>query len=247
MAYKLIKPYTAKQHADFIVLHNHQNGRKIEEGVNGELFALEPYEKLVDGEVIDNTQEYEQEQARKEAERIAMLNLTAADVERAIYKAKGLDFNDVISLLEKQKATIDIKALQIELKANNFYRGNPYIDAVGTILGFTNEQLDKFFDTNDYRYLTTCKLIVNAVPEDAVIEIDGENRNEITVPYGSTVNVVVSCEGYISRTDALTLTEDRTLEVVLDEDTTGSDTTDISDEVDTAPDTAEKADADNAG
>ena len=62
MAYKLIKPYTAKQHADFIVLHNHQNGRKIEEGVNGELFALEPYEKLVDGEVIDNTQEYEQEQ-----------------------------------------------------------------------------------------------------------------------------------------------------------------------------------------
>ena len=178
-------------------------------------------EYVLDGEqYILKDEAWEEKQAQKEAERIAMLNLTAADVERAIYKAKGLDFNDVISLLEKQKATIDIKALQIELKANNFYRGNPYIDAVGTILGFTNEQLDKFFDTNDYRYLTTCKLIVNAVPEDAVIEIDGENRNEITVPYGSTVNVVVSCEGYISRTDALTLTEDRTLEVVLDEDTT---------------------------
>ena len=247
MVYKLEQPYTDKQRADFIVLHNHQNGRKIEEGVNGELFALEPYEKLVDGEVIDNTQEYEQEQARKEAERIAMLNLTAADVERAIYKAKGLDFNDVISLVEKQKATIDIKALQIELKANNFYRGNPYIDAVGTILGFTKEQLDKFFDTNDYRYLTTCKLKVNAIPEEAVIEINSEIQSEITVPYGSTVDIVVSCEGYISRADVLTLTEDRTLEVVLDEDTTGSDTTDISDEVDTAPDTAEKADADNAG
>lgn len=219
MAYKLIKPYTAKQHADFIVLHNHQNGRKIEEGVNGELFALEPYEKLVDGEVIDNTQEYEQEQARKEAERIAMLNLTTADVERAIYKAKGFDFNDVISLVENQKATIDIKALQIELKANNFYRGNPYIDAVGTILGFTKEQLDKFFDTNDYRYLTTCKLKVNAIPEEAVIEINSEIQSEIIVPYGSTVDIVVSCEGYISRADVLTLTEDRTLEVVLDEDT----------------------------
>ena len=155
MAYKLIKPYTAKQYADFIVLHNHQNGRKIEESVNGELFALEPYEKLVDGEVIDNTQEYEQEQARKEAERIAMFNLTAADVERAIYKAKGLDFNDVICLVENQKAAIDIKALQIELKANNFYRGNPYIDAVGTILGFTKEQLDEFFETNDYTKLIT--------------------------------------------------------------------------------------------
>lgn len=221
MSYKLEKPYTDKQRADFIVLHNHQNGRKIEEGVNGELFALEPYEKLVDGEVIDNTQEYEQEQARKEAERIAMLNLTAADVERAIYKAKGLDFNDVISLLEKQKATIDIKALQIELKANNFYRGNPYIDAVGTILGFTKEQLDKFFDTNDYRYLTTCKLKVNAIPEEAVIKINSEIQSEITVLYGSSVDIVVSCEGYISRADVLTLTEDRTLEVVLDEDTTG--------------------------
>lgn len=237
MSYKLEQPYTDKQRADFIVLHNHQNGRKIEEGVNGELFALEPYEKLVDGEVIDNTQEYEQEQARKEAERIAMLNLTAADVERAIYKAKGLDFNDVISLLEKQKATIDIKALQIELKANNFYRGNPYIDAVGTILGFTKEQLDKFFDTNDYRYLTTCKLKVNAIPEDAVIEINSEIQSEITVPYGSTVDIVVSCEGYISRKDVLTLTEDRTLEVVLDEDTTGSDTTDTNngDEVEAEP------------
>lgn len=177
-------------------------------------------EYVLDGEqYILKDEAWEEKQAQKEAERIAMLNLTAADVERAIYKAKGLDFNDVISLLEKQKATIDIKALQIELKANNFYRGNPYIDAVGTILGFTKEQLDKFFDTNDYRYLTTCKLKVNAIPEDAVIEINSEIQSEITVPYGSTVDIVVSCEGYISRKDVLTLTEDRTLEVVLDEDT----------------------------
>lgn len=188
-----------------------------------------------------------EQKAKEEAARIAMLNLTAADVERAIYKAKGFDFNDVISLVENQKAAIDIKALQIELKANNFYRGNPYIDAVGTILGFTKEQLDKFFDTNDYRYLTTCKLKVNAIPKEAVIEINSEIQSEITVPYGSTVDIVVSCEGYISRAEVLTLTEDRTLEVVLDEDITGSDTTDISDEMDTATDTAEKADADNAG
>lgn len=190
----------------------------------------------------------EEQKAQEEAERIAMLNLTAADVERAIYKACGKDFEDIIAVIEQAKESgIDIKALKIELKANNFYRGNPYIDAVGTILGFTNEQLDKFFDTNDYRYLTTCKLKVNAIPEKAVIEINSEIQSEITVPYGSTVDIVVSCEGYISRADVLTLTEDRTLEVVLDEDTTGSDTTDISDEVDTAPDTAEKADADNAG
>ena len=202
---KLGKPYTEKQRIDFIVEMNHNNAYEIRQTDT----ALEAWG--VSDEDI----------ALQEAERIAMLHLTSADVERAIYNAKGLDFNDVISLLEKQKATIDIKALQIELKANNFYRGNPYIDAVGTILGFTKEQLDKFFDTNDYRYLTTCKLKVNAIPEEAVIKINSEIQSEITVPYGSSVDIVVSCEGYISRADVLTLTEDRTLEVVLDEDTTG--------------------------
>lgn len=178
-------------------------------------------EYVLDGEqYILKDEAWEEKQAQKEAERIAMLNLTAADVERAIYKACGKDFEDIIAVIEQAKESgIDIKALKIELKANNFYRGNPYIDAVGTILGFTKEQLDKFFDTNDYRYLTTCKLKVNAIPEEAVIEINSEIQSEIIVPYGSTVDIVVSCEGYISRKDVLTLTEDRTLEVVLDEDT----------------------------
>ena len=102
---------------------------------------------------------FEQEQAQKEAQRIAMLNLTGADVERAIYKAKGMDFDDIITFLEAQplseegQPVVDIKALKIELKANNFYRGNPYIDTIGTLLGFTKQQLDEFFETNDYTKL----------------------------------------------------------------------------------------------
>lgn len=115
---------------------------------------------------------YEVEQEAEEKERIAMLSLTAADVERAIYKAKGMDFEDIITLVEQsnnvdeQNVTnsstiqpfnlstpIDVKALKIELKANNFYRGNPYIEQIGTMLGFTSEMLDKFFETKDYRCL----------------------------------------------------------------------------------------------
>ncbi len=114
--------------------------------------------------VFADTDEYQQEQAKKEAERIAMLNLTAADVERAIYKARGMDFDDIVTLVEQYNQTepmsetgestsIDIKALKIELRANNFYRGNPYIDMVGTLLGFTKKQLDEFFETNDYTKL----------------------------------------------------------------------------------------------
>ena len=104
--------------------------------------------------------------AEEIAQRKAMLNLTAADVERAIYKAKGMDFDDVVALVEQyneaapmneegQNTAIDIKALKIELKANNFYRGNPYIDAVGQLLGFTSDQLDNFFETGDYTALLT--------------------------------------------------------------------------------------------
>lgn len=87
-------------------------------------------------------------------QRIAMLSLTGADVERGIYKAKGMDFDDIVALVTQlQPEGLDIKALKIELKANYFYRGNPYVDAVGSLLGFTKEQLDEFFETNDYAKL----------------------------------------------------------------------------------------------
>lgn len=129
----------------------------------GNLVLAEPgyyvcYEaNYTDGTINENL---EAEKAQKERERIDMLSLTAADVERAIYKVKGMDFDDVIAAVEAKNqagtdseddtsAGIDIKALKIELKANSFYRGNPYIEKVGQLLGFTSEKLDKFFETKD--------------------------------------------------------------------------------------------------
>lgn len=116
--------------------------------------------KIENGKVLKKSdEEYAEFEAEREKERIANLNLTAADVERAIYKAKGIDFDDVIRLVEAQplseddKPAIDLKALKIELKANNFYRGSEWVITVGTLLGFTKEQLDEFFETNDYTKL----------------------------------------------------------------------------------------------
>ena len=158
MSYKLNKTYTDKQRADFIVRYNYNQGLIIKE-TDIALYALEPFEKLVNDEVVDNTIEYEKEQAQIEKERIAMLNLTRADVERAIYKARGMDFDDVIAFLEAQPLSedgtpqVDIKALKIELKANNFYRGNPYVAKVGEILGFSKNQLDAFFEDGNYEHL----------------------------------------------------------------------------------------------
>ncbi|MBO5739004.1 hypothetical protein J6R97_06660 [bacterium] len=85
---------------------------------------------------------------------IGRMFLTGADVERGIYQAKGMDFDDILTYIAELKPEgVDIKALKIELKANSFYRGNPYVDIVGELLGFSKKQLDLFFETNDPQFL----------------------------------------------------------------------------------------------
>ena len=113
----------------------------------------------------------DEQKAKEERERIALLNMTGADVERAIYKVKGIDFDDILAMV-KDNPAIDEKALKIELKANNFYRGNPYVDAVGLLLGFTGEMLDKFFETNDYTYLLPP--VVEEPVEEPIEELEDE-------------------------------------------------------------------------
>lgn len=144
-------------------------------------------EYVFEGEcyVLKN-EDWEAEQAQKEAERIAKLNLTGADVERGIYQAKGMDFDDILAfVMANPPVGLDVKALRIELKANHFYRGNPYVNAVGSLLGFTSEQLDKFFEYNDYTYLIPEPVVDNSESvtgensvTDEVIEGDDVNNSE---------------------------------------------------------------------
>ena len=190
---------------------------------------------IVDFQFAD-TDEYKEEQAQKEAARIALLNLTAADVERGLYKAKGIDFEDVLTqieampLAEGQEPVVDIKALKIELKANNFYRGNTYINTIGQLLGLSTGQLDSFFEAgnsedtevkaNAYKYLTTVTLTINPTPEDSTVTINGIEQRMVTVPYGATVEYSVAAEGYLTQSGTVELTEDTTLEVELVEEVT---------------------------
>ena len=197
MSYKLEYPYTEQERLDFIVQYNHQQGLRIEtvdnlveEQVITEFeepvdmvetklvnypthYALEANEIMENGEPVINPN-YEAEQAQKERERIAKLFLTGADVERGIYQAIGKDFEDIVEMVTQlQPEGLDIKALKIELKANNFYRGNPYVSAIGGLLGFTIGQLDKFFETNDYTVLLPVE-----EPEMEIIEEPDVNNSE---------------------------------------------------------------------
>ena len=158
----------------------YQNGQikfYTEEMLNPNFYQLDKQE-YTDKEYVLNGEEYvlkdeawEAEQELKERERIAKLYLIGADVERGIYQAIGKDFEDIIELVETlifadapQVANIDLKALKIELKANHFYRGNNYVNAVGALLGFTSEQLDKFFEDGNYEHL------LPTVEENSVVE-----------------------------------------------------------------------------
>ena len=155
----LQKPYTENERMDFIVQYSHGMGYAIEE-TETELQALGYTEEEI---------------ALQELERIAKLFLTGADVERGIYQAKGMDFDDIVAMVTQlQPEGLDIKALKIELKANNFYRGNPYVNAVGALLGFTSEQLDKFFETNNYTVLLPP--VVEKETEEPVEEVVDENN-----------------------------------------------------------------------
>lgn len=93
----------------------------------------------------------EEEIAVKERERLDSLTLTPADVERALYKAKGMDFEDLKALIAEQIPTIDIKELAIEFRAKDFYRGAVangirLFDVVGALLGYSSEDMDYLFE-----------------------------------------------------------------------------------------------------
>ena len=125
-----------------------QNIEVSEEVYNNAKEYGDNYYTYDEGEIVLNPN-YEQEQEQKERERIAQLYLTAADVERAIYKDKGLDFEDILVMLDNFPE-IDKKAVRIEFKANNFYRGNPYVNQIGTLLGYSQAQLDYLFEHKEF-------------------------------------------------------------------------------------------------
>lgn len=132
--------------------------RLLDEGVlnievSEEIFENSDKYIYSNGEIILDP-DYEQKQAEKERERLDALTLTPADVERALYKAKGMDFEDLKTLIAQQIPTIDIKGLSIEFRAKDFYRGAiangiRLFDVVGALLGYTPSDMDYLFQNKE--------------------------------------------------------------------------------------------------
>ena len=145
----LKKPYTENERMDFVVQYNHGMSYTIEE-TETELQALGYTEEEIN---------------EQEKERIAKLSLTKREVFLGLYQAKGVT-PDMI----KAQITDPMALIEFEY-ANDYFRGNPLIDAVGAVLGITPQQLDCFFQTKDY----TCLLPVEE-PEEPVEEVVNEDN-----------------------------------------------------------------------
>lgn len=155
MSYELKKPYTDTQRIDFIVEYNHNLGLRIEETETA-LYALEAWEGIQEGIVVDNTEEYNKELEQKEKERIGHLSLTRGDVFRGLLLAKGITKSQIKEMILAMPADTPEEIIAREMAlidfedALNFYRGNVLIDTLGLQLGITPEQMNKFFETGNY-------------------------------------------------------------------------------------------------
>lgn len=98
--------------------------------------------------------DYEEIKKRKHRQELDALTLTPADVERALYKAKQMDFDDLKALIVQALPTVDIKALSIEFRAKDFYRGAEangmrLFDVVGALLGYSSDDMDYLFQNKE--------------------------------------------------------------------------------------------------
>ena len=92
-------------------------------------------------------EEMEAKEAQKERVRIAKLSMTKREMFLGLYQAKQITPDMLKAQITDPQALIEFEY------ANDYYRGNPLIDVIGGQLGFTSEQLDKFFMTKDYHEL----------------------------------------------------------------------------------------------
>ena len=73
--------------------------------------------------------------------------MTKREMFLGLYQSKGITPDMLKAQITDPQALIEFEY------ANDYYRGNPLIDVIGSQLGFTTEMLDKFFETKDYHEL----------------------------------------------------------------------------------------------
>lgn len=98
-----------------------------------------------DGESVILNPNYEEERAQREREKIARMTLTKREVFLALYKDKGITPEQIKAQITEPEALIEFEY------ATEYYRGNPLINSIGAMLGYTSEELDYLFIHKELR------------------------------------------------------------------------------------------------
>ena len=134
-------------------------------------YAENPDMYVWDGLQIVENPNYEAEQAQKERERLNLLSMTKREMFLGLYQAKQITPDRLKAQITDPKALIEFEY------ANDYYRGNPLIDVIGSQLGFTAEQLDRFFETKDYTYLITTDQVSDQVSDQVTDQVEEQDDN----------------------------------------------------------------------
>lgn len=83
----------------------------------------------------------DEEKVQEERNRLDLLSLTKREVFLALYKDKGITPEQLRSQITDTEALIEFDY------AESYFRGNPLIDKIGIMLGYSTEDLDHLFET----------------------------------------------------------------------------------------------------
>lgn len=148
------------------------------------LEIFETKRPIVDFEFAD-TEEYKQEQAQKERQRLNMLNLTKADVLLALYQDKGLTPDDIKAMLKDNTPAL----IKFDY-ASSYYRSDEVVNALGLALGYTTEDMDYLFENKTFPPKTEEPADTDSdndadTDRDTVNDAEAEEENLAEVPGGN--------------------------------------------------------------
>lgn len=102
--------------------------------------------KILNNNIVKKSdEEYLQDLENIEHERIMQLSLTKADVLLALYEDRGLTPENIKTMLAD-----NVPALIKFDYASSYYRGDDVVIALGTALGYTNEEMDYLFENKEF-------------------------------------------------------------------------------------------------
>ena len=130
----------------------YQNGKikfYTENKLDENLYNLDKTEETKEEYVIDDDEYvlkneiWEEVQKLNERRRLDNLSLSKREVFLALYRAKGISPETLKSQITDAEALIEFEY------ANEYFRGNPLINRVGAMLGYSSEDLDYLFETKE--------------------------------------------------------------------------------------------------